>query len=66
MAAVQAEAMSASFLLVDDLIGDHQEWLGYLTMNCEVVAAFDFATVSGCNQLLVGPTHVHDGTLDLL
>ena len=30
------------------------------------VAAFDFATVSGCNQLVVGPTHARGGTLDLL
>ena len=26
----------------------------------------DFATVSGCDQLVVGPTHAHVGTLDLL
>ena len=30
------------------------------------VAAFDFATVSGCDQLVVGPTHAHGGILDLL
>ena len=30
------------------------------------VAAFDFATVSGCDQLDVGPTHARGGTLDLL
>ena len=30
------------------------------------VAAFDFATVSGCDQLVVGPTHARSGTLDLL
>ena len=30
------------------------------------VAAFDFATVSGCDQLVVGPTHARGGTLDLL
>ena len=26
----------------------------------------DFATVSGCDQLVVGPTHARGGTLDLL
>ena len=31
-----------------------------------VVAAFDFATVSGCDQLVVGPTHACGGILDLL
>ena len=30
------------------------------------VAAFDFTTVSGCDQLVVGPTHSRGGTLDLL
>ena len=30
------------------------------------VAAFDFATVSCCDQLVVGPTHARGGTLDLL
>ena len=30
------------------------------------VAAFDFATVSGCDQLVVGPTLARGGTLDLL
>ena len=28
--------------------------------------AFDFTTVSGCDQLVVGPTHACSGTLDLL
>ena len=27
---------------------------------------FDFATVSGCDQLVVGPTHARGGTLDLM
>ena len=27
---------------------------------------FDFATVSGCDQLVVGTTHARGGTLDLL
>ena len=30
------------------------------------VAVFDFATVSGCDQLVVGLTHARGGTLDLL
>ena len=29
------------------------------------VAAFDFATVSGCDQSVVGPTHARDETLNL-
>ena len=65
MAAVQAEDVRASFQFVGDLNGDHQEWLGSTTTNRHGVAAFDFA-VSGCDQMVVGPTHAHDGTLDLM
>ena len=66
MAAVQAEDVREFFLLVGDLNGHHQEWLGSTTTNRHGVAAFDFATVSGCDQLIVGPTHACGGTLDLL
>ena len=37
-----------------------------MTTNRHGVAAFDFATVSGCDQLVVGPTHARGGPLDLL
>ena len=37
-----------------------------MTTNRHGVAAFDFATVSGCDQLVVGPTHARGGTLDHL
>ena len=43
---------SASFLFVSDFNGHHQEWLGSTTTNSLRVAAFDFATVSGCDQLV--------------
>ena len=66
MAAVLAEDVCASFLFVGDLNGHHQEWLGSTTTNSHGVAAFDIATVSGCDQLVVGPTLVFGGTLDLL
>ena len=66
MASVQAEDARASYLFVRDLNGHHQEWLGSMTMNSHGVAAFDFATVSSCDQLAVGPTHACGGTLDLL
>ena len=66
MAAVQAEDVRASFLFVGDFHGHHQEWLGSTTTNRHGVAAFAFATVSGCDQLVVGPTHARCGTLDLL
>ena len=66
MAAVLAEDVRASFLFVGDLNGHHQEWLSSTTTNRHGVAAFRFGTVSGCDQLVVGPTHVHGGTLDVL
>ena len=43
-------AVQASFLFVGDLNGQHQEWLGSMTTNHHGVAAFDFATVSSCDQ----------------
>ena len=66
MSAVQAEDIRASFLFVYDLNVHHQEWLGSTTSNRQRVAAFDFATVSGCDQLVLGPTYVRGETLDLL
>ena len=66
MAAVQAEDVRASFLFVGDLNGHHREGLVSMTTNHHGVAAFDFATVSGCDQLVVGPTHARGGTLDLM
>ena len=53
-------------LFLGDLNGHHQEWLGSTTTNRHGVTAFDFATVSGCDQLVVGPTHARGGTLYLL
>ena len=50
MAAVQAEDVRASFLFVGDLNGHHREWLGSTMTNSHGVAAFDFATVSGCTS----------------
>ena len=66
MAAVQAEDVRPSFLFVGDLNGHHREWLSSTTTNRHSVAAFDFATVSGCDQLIAGPTHARGGTLDLM
>ena len=66
MAAVQTEDVLASFLFVGDLYGHHQKWLGSTTTNRHDVAAFDFATVSGCDQLVIGPTHARFETHDLL
>ena len=40
--------------------------MGSTTTYSHGVAAFDFASVSGCDQLVVGPTHARGGILDLL
>ena len=40
--------------------------MGSKTTNRHGVAAFDFTTLSRCNQLVVCPTHARGGTLDLL
>ena len=66
MAAVLAGDVRASFLFVGYLNGHHQEWLDSATTNRHDVAAFDFATVSGCDQLVDGQTHARGGTFDLL
>ena len=63
MASVQAEDVLASFLFVGDLNGHHQEWLCSTTTNRIGVTVFDFTTVSGCDQLVVGPTHARGGHL---
>ena len=63
---MQAEDVRASFLFVGELNGHHQEWLGSTTTNRHGVAAFDFIRVSGCDQLVVNPTHARGRTLDLL
>ena len=49
MAAVNAVDVCASFLFMGDLNGHHQEYLGSTTTN---YYHLDFATVSGCDQLV--------------
>ena len=65
MAAVRAEDTRTPFLFVGDL-NRHQGWLGSTATNRREVAAFDFATVSVGNQLVIGPTHARGSAIDLL
>ena len=44
----------------------HQEWMGSMTTNRHGAAVIGFATGSGCDQLVVSPTHARDATLDLI
>ena len=55
-----------SLLFMGDLNDHRQEWLGYTSTNRHGFAVPDFPTVSGCDLLVIGPTHAHGGTLDLL
>ena len=64
IAATQADDIGASFLIVGDLNGHHQEWLGSSTTNRHRVSAFDFATVSGFDQLVARQTHARGGPPD--
>ena len=57
--------MRTSFLFVA-VLNSHEDWLGSTTTNRRGVAAFDFTTLSCYDQLVVGPTRVRGGTLDLL
>ena len=66
MSAVQAEDLRAYYLFMGVLNDHHEEWLGSTTTNRHGVEAFDFATVSGCDQLVVGPTPARGRTFDLL
>ena len=66
MAVVQAEDVRATFLFEGDLNCHHQERLGSTTTNQHGVAVFDIATVSCCDQLVVGPTYARGGILDFL
>ena len=66
MPAVQAEDVRASFLFADVLNGSQQEWFGSTIANRHGVTTIDFATVSGCDQFVVGPTLARGGTFDLL
>ena len=44
----------------------HQEWFGSSTTNRHGVGAIGFATVSGCYQLVTGPTHALVVTIEFL
>ena len=65
MAAVQSDDVCFSFLFVGNLNGHLLEFLGSLTTNRHGVPAYDFATVSGYDQLVVFPTPACGGTHNL-
>ena len=40
--------------------------VGFYYHKSHGIAAFDYTTVSGCDQLVFGPTNARGGTLDIL
>ena len=46
--------------------GHREEWLGFTSTNRHGDAAYDFASVSGCDQFVAGPTHAYSSELNLL
>lgn len=66
MASIQSVDVKASFIFVGDLNAHHQEWLGSISpTNRNGLAALDFSNLSGCEQLIQGPTHNSGNCLDL-
>ena len=66
MAKVQSVYRKASFLFALDVNAHPEGWLGSSTMYLHGRVARDFASSSGCNQMVVRPTHIDGGVLDLV
>lgn len=66
MSSIQEADRRAAFIFTGDLIAHHAQWLGSARTDGHGVAARDFADISGCEQMVTGPTHLLGGTLDLL
>ena len=67
MASIQAADVKASFIFAGDLNAHHQEWLNSVSpTNRNGLAALDFSNLSGCEQLIRGPTHNSGNCLDLI
>ena len=67
MATIQSVDSKASFVFIGDFNGHHREWLGSISgTNQHGHALLDFSNLSGCDQLVRGPTHISGNCLDLL
>lgn len=66
MGKVQSEDSKSAFCFVGDFNCHHTDWLGSRTTNAHGVAAYDFASVTDCSQLVHVPTHRGGGILDLV
>ena len=66
MAVVQENDVKATFVIVGDFNAHHQQWSTNGNTDARGRAAFDFATLSGTDQVISGPTHREGNCLDLL
>ena len=66
MGEIQSVDSKSAFCFVGDFNCHHSEWLGSRVTNSHGVAAFDFASITDCTQLVSGPTHRDGGVLDLV
>ena len=67
MADIQQADPKSAFVFVGDFNAHHEEWLGSVSpTDAHGVAAMDFADISGCTQLVDGPTHTAGNRLDLV
>ena len=54
------------FLFVGDTNAYREEWLGSSTTALHGWAVRDFASLSGCEQMVTGPIHIDGRELDLV
>ncbi len=67
MASVQDKDKEAAFMIVSDFNAHHQDWLKSRSItDAHGRAALDFASLSGCFQLMEGATHQYSNCLDLV
>lgn len=67
MATIQEVDSRAAFMFVGDFNAHHTEWLGSVSpTDLHGRAAMDFENLSGCTQLVTGPTFRSGNCLDLL
>ena len=67
MAKIQEDDRKASFVFIGDFNAHHKEWLNSVSpTNCHGVRALDFATESGCEQIVHESTHISGNCLDLV
>ncbi len=63
----QTVSSKLNFVFVGDFNAHHREWLESVSpTDYNGRAALDFANVSGCSQLVAGPSHLARNRLDLV